>query len=268
MFFIVSKVAWALLKPLSLLAVLFAAGLLVSMKKPKAGVRIIAFSALLFLALGVLPAGHNMMVYLETRFERPRTLPVDVEGIIVLGGAVNGALSHHHQYPVTYGTAERLHEFVRLSRRYPYADQVVSGGSGHLGQPGAIEAPYARRLLEDMGVRVEWVEFEERSRNTYENAVFSAQQVLPQAGERWILITSASHMRRAVAVFESIGWEVIPYPTDHTTDGRYRFYPQTDIGQSFAHLETALKEFVGYGVYRLTGKIALPKEREALSLAP
>ena len=258
MFFAASKILWIFIKPLNLLLILLLLGLALRLKWKRTGAFVLSLTCILFLVLGTLPVGHNALVYLETRYERPGQLPEEVEGIIVLGGALNGALSHKHKYPVAYSTAERLHEFVRLSKDYPMADGLVSGGSGHFMHPEFSEAPYSRMFLQDMGMNVDWIEFEETSKNTYENAVFSKAQILPNHGERWILITSAFHMPRSVSIFKHIGWDVIPYPTDHKTKGEYSLMPRFDVLKNFRELELALKEYIGSFVYYHTGKSALP----------
>jgi len=118
-------------------------------------------------------------------------------------------------------------------------------------------------LLNQIGADINKSLYETRSKNTYENAVFSRDLVQPQAGQRWILVTSAYHMDRALAVFRSNGWSdvtLIPWPTDYQTAadpglGIRRF----DVLNNMYLANLAVKEFVGYHVYRLTGKIALPR---------
>ncbi|OWY06100.1 hypothetical protein B6V75_08420 [Thioclava sp. F1Mire-8] len=102
--------------------------------------------------------------------------------------------------------------------------------------------PQARLLLET------------RSRNTSENARFSYNLAQPEPGETWVLVTSAFHMRRAMASFERAGWEeVVPYPVDYRA-----VWFLEDTGWDFAgHLETlnlALKEWVGIWAYAASGR--------------
>ena len=65
----------------------------------------------------------------------------------------------------------------------------------------------------------ERVTAEEQSRNTVENAVFSKLLAMPQAGERWRLVTSAFHMPRAMGTFRQAGFPVEAYPVDWRTRG-------------------------------------------------
>ena len=95
--------------------------------------------------------------------------------------------------------------FVILAKRYPGAKLVFTGGSGAIEQGVSNEAEYARILLEQLGLPPDRVVFETTSRTTWENAVNTYALVKPQPSESWILLTSASHMPRAVGVFRKLG---------------------------------------------------------------
>lgn len=260
MFFILSKIFWVLVKPLNLLAVLMVVGFLLGVRWKKAGRSLITLSCALFLILGVLPVGPNMMVYLERQYERPQTLPDRIDGMIVLGGTFHGYLSHVHDYPVAFATAERVHDLIRLGREHPEAKLVFSGGSGDPVKQDYIEAPVVEQFFRDMGMDTDRLILEPNSRNTYQNALYSYDLLKPQEGENWVLITSAFHMPRALAVFEKLGWHVIPYPTDHNTSLKYHIWPtgKMNIARNFQMLETSVKEWIGTGIYYLTGKSTLP----------
>ncbi len=260
MFFILSKIFWILIKPLNLMAILMVLGFVLGLKWKKASRALLTLSCALFLLLCVLPVGPNLMVYLERQYERPQTLPAHIDGIIVLGGTFHGYLSHVHGYPVTFSTAERIHDLVRLGRAHPEAKLVFSGGSGDPVQQSYIEAPVVEQFLADMGMPTDQLVLEKNSRNTFQNAAYSLDLLQPKAGQNWVLITSAFHMPRAVAVFEQLGWHVIPYPTDHNTSLKYHLWPsgKTNITRNVRMLETSVKEWVGTAVYYLTGKSALP----------
>ena len=60
---------------------------------------------------------------------------------------------------------------------------------------------------------------EDRSRNTIENAVYSKALAQPKPGERWLLVTSALHMPRAMGAFRQAGFAVEAYPVDYQTNG-------------------------------------------------
>jgi uncharacterized SAM-binding protein YcdF (DUF218 family) len=96
--------------------------------------------------------------------------------------------------------------------------------------------------------------FEDRSRNTYENAVLSKALAGPAEGERWLLVTSAAHMPRSVGVFRQAGWPVIAYPVDFRTSDEIGFLQMPDAAQRWAELDQAIKSWVGLVAYWLTGR--------------
>jgi uncharacterized SAM-binding protein YcdF (DUF218 family) len=94
------------------------------------------------------------------------------------------------------------------------------------------------------------------SRDTWENAVNTRALVTPAPGERWLLVTSAWHMPRAIGCFRQVGFPVTAYPVDFRTRGPadlLRLHG-TLVG-GFEQFELAIKEWVGLVAYRLSGRI-------------
>jgi uncharacterized SAM-binding protein YcdF (DUF218 family) len=95
---------------------------------------------------------------------------------------------------------------------------------------------------------------EDRSRNTVENAEFSKALAKPQPGERWLLVTSAYHMPRAIGIFREAGFDVEPYPVDWRTSGSGdALRPFPTVGDGLRRTDTAVREWVGLLVYWLMG---------------
>jgi len=117
-----------------------------------------------------------------------------------------------------------------------------------------VLADTARILFEQLGLSEDRVQFESKSRNTIENARLSFDIAKPQKGESWVLVTSASHMPRAVGVFRKIGWPVIPYPVDFNTTGKIEFRISLDGLRNISSLSWALHEWAGIVAYRLMGR--------------
>ena len=256
MFFALSKIVWALVSPLNFLLLLLAAGLLFFCIWRRAGVFLLCAGAALFVIAGFFPLGQNLLAGLENRYERP-AMPPRVDGIVVLGGAFETALSAARGEPAVNDGAERIIEGLRLARLHPNALLVFSGGEGRLRPAGRSEAEDAKSFLRAAGFDPDNAVYEDESRNTWENAVFTKDMVMPLRGETWILVTSAYHMPRAMAVFASAGWTVVPWPVDYRTDGRKRFLPERlDADGNFYETDVALHEYAGLLAYRLTGKIA------------
>jgi uncharacterized SAM-binding protein YcdF (DUF218 family) len=192
---------------------------------------------------------------LEDRFPQP-ALAEPPTGIIVLGGSTNTVLSQARGAVALNDAATRITSAVALSRRFPQARLVFSGGSGLLMLHSSSEADDTRRIWTDLGVAPERITTEDRSRNTYENALFSKRLVDPKPGERWLLVTSAYHMPRSVGLFRAVGFPVIPYPVDYqTADDWTDYLPPRDATKNFERFDIAAREWVGLVAYRLTRKI-------------
>jgi uncharacterized SAM-binding protein YcdF (DUF218 family) len=151
--------------------------------------------------------------------------------------------------------AERLTAAVELARRYPAARILYSGGSSALIYEEGAEAAFALHLLENLGIPRERIVLEDRSRNTVENALFSKALAQPKPGERWLLVTSAHHLPRAIGAFRQVGFTVEPYPVDWRTRGVSDVLrPFATLGDGLRRTDTAVREWVGLVVYWLTGR--------------
>ena len=106
-----------------------------------------------------------------------------------------------------------------LARTHPQARLVFTGSSGALRDIGTTDwsgAAVAERLFAEQGIDPVRLTFERNSRNTAENASLTLTQISPKPGEVWVLVTSAFHMPRAIASFNTAGWvDVIPWPVDY-----------------------------------------------------
>ncbi|MBT6428809.1 MAG: YdcF family protein, partial [Rhodospirillaceae bacterium] len=98
------------------------------------------------------------------------------------------------------------------------------------------------------------VTFESESRNTLENAQFSYRLMKPTVRERWVLVTSASHMPRAMGVFRKAGWQPVAYPVDFHTLKDYAWGPGFNLVGGLSGLSHGLYEWLGLVSYRLLGR--------------
>lgn len=257
MFFIASKLIWPLLSPLNFLFLLFLAGVLLMPLFRRAGKVVVGAAVILFLIFGLMPVGPELMAGIENQYSRPAQAPEKVDGIIVLGGALESELIVARDTLVVNNAAERILEGLRLARLYPDAKLVFSGGEGQLHSINHPESVDIRDFISTYGgVDAARPLYEEKSRNTYENAVFTRALIKPGPGQHWILVTSAFHMPRAVRVFESAGWSgIVPWPVDYRTSGTVSAFPdKLNVAGNFMMLDMALHEYVGMLSYRLSGK--------------
>jgi uncharacterized SAM-binding protein YcdF (DUF218 family) len=256
MFFPVSKIFWFLAEPVQLLGVVALVGAGFALTRYARIGRIVMAGAILGLALCLLsPLGALLLRPLETRFPAPGAELPTPTGIIVLGGAISLARTQASGQVVLTSDANRLTSGAELARRYPGARLVFSGGSGELAETALSEAGAARELWRAIGVPEARMEFESRSRNTWENAVFTRDLLAPKPGDTWLLVTSAWHMPRAIGIFRRVGFRVVPYPVAQRTLGGARdLVPQPSIVDRVFMLDTSVREWIGLLVYYLTGK--------------
>ena len=258
MFFFISKVVESFLLPSNLIGLLGLIGILaLLMRWRRLGQGCLVISALLLVICGWSPIGAAALMILEDRFPQP-VIDRPVTGVVVLGGAVDTHISSDRHTLALNEAAERLTATLDLSRRYPEARIFLSGGSGHLiGNSHMTESEVARDLLVTMGVTPQRIEMEERSRNTCENATESAAALKPRPGDLWLLITSASHMPRAVACFRAAGFKVTPYPVDYRTRGAADLHgPAESVATGLAASDLAVHEWLGLLTYRAAGRTA------------
>lgn len=253
MFFYLSKIFWLIVQPANLMLLLLGVAGLLLWLVPRAGRVFTIGLVVCVFALGIAPIGVAMLKQLENKYPIP-TLPGRVDGIIVLGGFgwAEGSEAHH-QIQVGDGV-ERFLIFAELARKYPAAKLVFTAGSGNPLNQNAREADYIRQLWTDLGYDPARVIWERDSRNTYENAVASKALAHPQPGENWVLITSARHMPRAVAIFEKQNWKVIPYPVDYITVDNSLIDREFNFSTNLWFLNLGLKENIGLWIYQKTGK--------------
>jgi uncharacterized SAM-binding protein YcdF (DUF218 family) len=256
MFFALSKIFWLLAAPSHMLGLLvLAAGILALAGRVRAARWFAVAAALLLVVAGILPLHVWLTRSLEDRYPRP-AWPAHVDGILMLGAGFDTAILKVRGVPPTNGGEMRVIAGFEAARRYPHAKLVFSGGSGVLGGAGGeawSEAETARYIFAQMGLDPARLILEPRSRNTYENILFTRTLVKPKPGEVWLLVTSAIHMPRALGVARKLGWPMLPWPTDYMT-GPWGGHADFDIAGNLGTVDYAVHEWIGQWAYRLAGK--------------
>lgn len=254
---LLSKLLNLLAQPLNWVALVLLASLLLQRRRPALARRASAAALVLLALLGVQTWPDALISRLES--QSPEMAPgADLSGyagIIVLGGALEaGRISQAHRQPLLNNSAERMTMAVALWRRFPKLQLVFTGGEGELFGTGPSEAERAKQFFDSMGVPADAVRMEARSRNTYENAVFTRDLPGMDAGKPWLLMTSAWHMPRSLAVFQKAGWNVTAYPVDFRTGGSTP-WTNYSLSNGADQWELLLHEWLGMAAYRLSGRI-------------
>ncbi len=253
MFFIASKLIWVLVRPETLLFVLFAlAWLLARLGKARLSQSLGLGAILAACVIAVLPVGDALLTPLETTYP-PEPVVRKVAGIVVLGGGESDIQSNVWSQPNTGDAGDRFITALALAQKHPEAIVLFTGGSGRL-MGGASGADIARDIFLGAGLNKSRLILERTSRNTAENATMSLALAPDNVEGGWLLVTSAFHMRRAVGSFCAAGWKnIVPWPTDYRTGGF-----TNRIGWNFAlnldDLNISVREWIGLAAYSLTRK--------------
>lgn len=155
---------------------------------------------------------------------------------------------------------DRLFQAITLYKTGKVRKILISGDSGHLTDRGLHEAKQIKKLLIQWGIPKQDLIAETHSINTYQNARETKKLLDKSYPElkTFVLITSGTHMRRALGCFEKQGMKCTPYPTDLYTNRSGHFQwdqyliPNTD---NFYQWRDLLKEMFGYATYDVVGYI-------------
>lgn len=214
-----------------------------------------ALAILLFFSTPIVSQG--LLASLEGQYPpvNPKSAP-KARLIVILGGYLHSPSS---QRPLSEFTdaGDRLLMGLRLYRANRAPQILLTGGNiEFLGRGVLPEAQAAKTLLIEWGVPEQAILIEDRSQNTHENAQFT-QQLMTKRGIRGpiLLVTSGYHLPRSVAIFTKAGFQLSPIPTDYQTgwgepDLLFQWLPRAD---ALADATLALKEWLGWGIYRLRG---------------
>jgi uncharacterized SAM-binding protein YcdF (DUF218 family) len=257
MFFALSKIIGFFVVPSNFIVLLGVAGLvLLVARRRRLALALLVTSIVLLVVAGFSPLGNALLLALAERFPPWQQGSAGApDGIIVLGGAIDSESSAARRDIELDASAERILEMLRLARRYPAARIVYSGGSGNLLVASVSEAPFAGQLLQEFGVSADRIILEPRSRSTAENASFVRAMLSPKLNERWLLVTSAFHMPRAIGAFRKAGLNVEAYPVDWRTQGWTDVeVPFDQLSRGLARTDVAIHEWGGLIVYWLAGK--------------
>jgi uncharacterized SAM-binding protein YcdF (DUF218 family) len=253
MFFILSKVLYFIIQPLNWLIGLPIFAIITKNARRK---RRVLRGCFFFLVLITNPFLGNRVFHAWEADAIPMSAMKDTFDIgIVLGGYTKGGTYANRDRLEFSTAANRFTDAIQLYKRGIVRKLLISGGDGKLFGESYPESALAKNYLLDIGIKSEDILFEEESRNTHENALFS-KQLLDKQGltnQKILIFTSAFHIPRALACFKKVGLNTAPYPT-HFIAEQLTVQPQTWLTPSpdlIKYWEMFLKEWVGFAVYKL-----------------
>lgn len=182
------------------------------------------------------------------------TLPA-ADAIVLLGGGIR-PIQGDMIYPDLSGSTDRTWHAARLYHAGKAPLIIASSGNVWVYPKSQSKADAMGMLLNAFGVPDDAILIEGRSRNTRQNAVFTAKLAADRGIRQVLLVTSYWHLRRAEAAFRRVGLDIIPVAIDyhagvqHAKPDVLSFIPHVGVLSSSTRF---IREHLGYLVYHLRG---------------
>jgi len=253
MFFFLSKLLTFLLSPLVwVFVLLFMASFTRKTKRRKKFLTLGIFLLYLFSNEFICNEVYRSWEYPFTKLEKAETY----DYAVILGG--------YSTFDAAYSrvkfadAADRFIQSYQLYQQGKVKKLFITGGSGSVLHPNETEADKIKEFLISLKVPEQDIIMDKVSRNTHENATCTADWLAKNdPNARCLLVTSATHMRRALGCYKKVGLNVTPYTTHRLTDPR-EYDPGTLFLPNASNLskwDSVLKEFAGILIYKVVGYI-------------
>lgn len=251
MFFIASKILSFFTTPVIWIGILLLLALLCEKQKRKK--RFLRLSAILFFFFTNSFIIDEILRIWEISAIKTEELDPPYDYGIVLGGMVTYDVEYKRINFVT--STDRLLQAIDLYHQKKIKKFFITGGSGSFTNREMKEALLLEKYMAEIGIPENDICIETESKNTYENAIYTAQILSREPNKKLLLITSAVHLRRSIGCFKKAGINAKPYSTDRKAGPRkfnigHLFVP--DVG-ALSLWTIFLHEFFGYIVYKVMG---------------
>tara|TARA_B100001093_G_C26835691_1_gene1018229 strand:- start:1083 stop:1868 length:786 start_codon:yes stop_codon:yes gene_type:complete len=255
-YFYLSRLAyWLFFNQLIIILIIFLVSYFLLIYDYKKLSRILTkFSIIYLIFMALLPTGYSVLYMLERESYSIKDLPSDLDGVLVLSGSenINKTIDYDHIYSL--GSTNRIIESLRLQNHIPKIKIIFSGGT----IKSSKEPPstfVAEKFYSELSNNFDKIIFESDSTNTYENITNSYKIVKPKEDDKWVLLTSAFHMKRAKETASTLGWEMIAYPVDFKThESIFDYMLNFNIIKNIELFQIASHEIVGILIYKLLDK--------------
>ena len=258
MFFLISKLSYIALMPLSWVSLLIILGF-VFRKKQKTARTLWIASLILFFIFGNDWLANKAL----SQWEMPARAIASLSQQKYKTAIVTGGVTQRRQPDdrIYYGPgADRVLHAATLYKEGIIEYIILSGGVVAAPDTAASEAELMKQTLLLHGIPDSIIFTENRSINTYQNAVYTRvllEQTPAIRSEKYLLITSAFHMRRAVACFKKQNIAVEPFPADFRTSvyGMNFLLQIVPSAAAFAKWDLIIREWAGITIYKWSGYI-------------
>ena len=260
-FLFLSKLLPLFVYPLGLACILLLIALFLCFRRSKFTFIPIILALVLLLTTGNNRVANYLLKSLEWQYLPASELPT-ADAIVVLGGSTS-SVAYPRVLPDLNERGDRIVYAAKLYKDGKAPLILLSGGRINWFDNEESEAQDMTKLLELMGIPSAAIIQEGKSVNTHENAIFT-QKILEEQGiETILLVTSAFHTPRALKIFQHLGIDTIPAPTDFYVSQQELQEVDNSVESTILSLipntksldrtTTVLKEYIGTIVYWLRG---------------
>ena len=253
--FLMKKIAAPLLFPLSIITVLLLFGLFLLWftRKQKASRRLLTSGVILLLVFSYASLPDFCLGLLEKQY--PPLLSVHsadkIRWVVVLGGGHSSDPTLPPTGQISTASLARLLEGIRIHRSYPGSKLLLSGGGVFDPKPEAVTMAELSMVL---GIDQSDFILDTLSKDTKDQAKTMKRLI---GTDRFVLVTSAAHMPRSMALFRKQGLEPIAAPTDFWVKDAQGFNPRQVYPDAagLRKMERAVHEFLGIVWAKIRGQI-------------
>lgn len=249
--FYLKKLIAAFLEPLPIFVLLMVIGMLVLwwFRHVRSASRFLTLALIWLLIFSLFPFPDYLLRSLESRYPPLTRMPKHTHTIVVLGGGVRNNTEFPANTQLSSASIARLMEALRLHRSKPNSQIILSGGRV-FNSPS--ESVAMNNLAIALGVRPANLLIENGSRDTYHEAKYLRKRL----GKRpFVLVTSAVHMPRAMALFEAQGLHPIAAPAQYLAKSHTMLMDWIPNAVNLLHADIALHEYIGMTWAFLKGQI-------------
>ena len=254
MFFIISKILKIFILPLTWILLFLVLAYFIKNKKWRRGFFI---SAIVLLLVFTNKPLLQLAQYMTTRQYSHQKMPKQYYQVaVVMGGFSDGFDTATMQPCFIDDRGERLWEAIRLYES-GIVDKIMITGDATISnrKDGKGTSDAFKKYLNDFGIHTDNLIFEPKARNTRENAIYSIA-ILDSIGytpEQCLLVTSATHLKRSIACFESEGWSLDGYATNIYPKPHPKLYQFLPQWKPLTDWKELLNEWFGSIVYKVIG---------------
>jgi uncharacterized SAM-binding protein YcdF (DUF218 family) len=237
--FILKKMVSFFIEPLGFVLLLFFIGLYTLFRGHFTKAKLFLSFSFVFLFLFSYPPFSNILVQtIEDVYPKFDVKDANISYIHVLGNGNNDDVKQPLSSMLSDSSMKRVIEGVLIQKQYPKAKLIFTG---YEGESTLANAQVNAKMAVALGISQKDMIINSKPKDTKEEVLFDKSIV---GHNKFVVVTSATHMLRAVKLFRDQGLDPIPAPTDYKGRRLDTFWIKPDI-DTFHNSQMAIHEYVG-----------------------